>query len=371
MHDDTEDHPARATADVPALIATAGDDAVRAYRAFLADPVRTPGTRHKYRHTIGRFLRWAERRDLTLRSIAPAHTATYAAEMEATLSYNSVHNNLCAPRGLFRHLAASGALASNPFEHAKAPPVGFPLLDLLAFLAHLEEETLRLVFDDEPSALSLLERVRWPDGPICPHCGTPTFADSPVEAACTACGKAFTVMTNTMFADSPVPVRHWFTLLHRMYVELAGLPDQALAERLDISPADLLAAADRIQSAMAHQRLPAGDDLKPALDQRNRELIEEDSARAIIRYAEMTAIRDRLHRARAEGTGVDDLPPGMTLDEAIARIEERIGDDDHYVFTVEDGLLVRYRVDSPEDLDAIPPPSAGGPDDMQEAPDAR
>ena len=67
---------------------------------------------------------------------------------------------------------------------------------------------------------------------------------------------------------------------------------------------------------------------------------------AIIRYAEMTSVRDRLVRARAHGTPVDDLPPGFTLEQAVARIEENIAEEDCYVFTVEDGLLVRNPAES-------------------------
>jgi hypothetical protein len=46
--------------------------------------------------------------------------------------------------------------------------------------------------------------------------------------------------------------------------------------------------------------------------------------------------------ARAQGTFVDDLPPGMTLEEAIGKIEARIAEEDRYVIINDDGYLVRY-----------------------------
>jgi hypothetical protein len=374
MRDETEEQAGGPTADLPALIAAAGEPAVRAYREFLDDPVRTPGTRKNYAMYARRFFCWVESRGLTLATIDPPAIAAYKDEIARAKSWPVATLYLTPVRGVLGHLARAGVLPSNPCPRwitlgAATAAAGFPLLDLLAFLAHMEEESPRSIFDDESSALSLLERVRWPDGPICPHCATPTFADSPVEAACTACGRAFTVTTNTMFADSPVPVRHWFTLLHQMYVARAGLPDQELAERLGLSLAASLSAAGRIQDAMAHERLPAGEDLAHAIDRRNRELMQEDGVRSIIRYAELTAIRDRLHRARAEGGPVDDLPPGMTLDEAIARIAE----EDRYVFTVEDDLLVRHRIESDPGAGEVHPSEMAGDrtDGPQQAPDAR
>jgi hypothetical protein len=355
---------------VPALIAAAGDDAVRAYREFLADASSSTTAR------IRKFCRWAESRGLSLEAIDARAFVAYRTESARATSSPTAAVYLSSVRSLFRHLARSGVLPSNPCPDqitgiAEPARAGFPLLDLLAFLAHMEPESLRRIFDDEESALSLLEQARWPDGPICPHCATPTFADSPVEDACSACGRAFSVTMGTMFADSPLPVRHWFALLHRMSIECADLLDQELAERLGLSLAGLLSAAGRIHDAMVHEGLPADEDLGRTIERRNRELIEEDAVRSIIQYGELTAIRDRLHRARAEGTAVDDLPPGMTLDEAIARIEQRIAEEDRYVLTVEDGILTRHRIDSPEDLAALSRPSAGGADDMSEASDAR
>src|SRR5205085_1091921 len=97
----------------------------------------------------------------------------------------------------------------------------------------------------------------------------------------------------------------------------------------------------RIVEAAVQEGLPAGDDLKQAIAVRNKELIQDDVSRSIIEYAEMQAVRDRLVRARDEGTSVDDLPEGMTLAEAIERIEALIAEEDSYVITLEDGYLVR------------------------------
>ncbi|HMK99963.1 MAG TPA: transposase, partial [Acidimicrobiales bacterium] len=36
--------------------------------------------------------------------------------------------------------------------------------------------TLAKHFSDEAAAWELVERMRWPDGPVCPHCGDRNWA---------------------------------------------------------------------------------------------------------------------------------------------------------------------------------------------------
>ena len=50
-----------------------------------------------------------------------------------------------------------------------------------------------------------------------------------------------------------------------------------------------------------------------------------------------------------------DLPPGVTLDEAIETIEARIAEEDGYAYTLEDGYFVRRPADefTPPTEDAV------------------
>lgn len=83
-----------------------------------------------------------------------------------------------------------------------------------------------------------------------------------------------------------------------------------------------------------------------ALEVRDRELAQDQVVRAIKEYRELEAVRDRLVQARADGTPVDDLPPGMTLEEALATVEARIAEHDGYVYSLKDGYLVSSLADS-------------------------
>lgn len=76
-------------------------------------------------------------------------------------------------------------------------------------------------FDSEEKARAYLETVRWPDGPVCPHCHNhdekPIWKIEPNAKKkireglyhCSACNKQFTVTVGTIFEDSHIPLRKW------------------------------------------------------------------------------------------------------------------------------------------------------------------
>jgi hypothetical protein len=346
---------------VPTLIVSAGTAATQAYRDFLDDPMRQPGTNKVYGQRARGFLHWSQVQGLTLETIAADSVAAYAAEIRAMKSQHEAIIYLTPVRGLFRHLVASGVLAENPCDSSRAcepaksaqgpvdgkPPHrkptvgGFPLLDLLAMLGDMEAETLQQVFDDEDIAVSLLEQVRWPDGQKCPYCGADCGDSRPRRTVCRACAVPFAITTGTMFEELQVPVRAWFAVIHQLYFAESVLPNDELISRFGFSLSVLLALFRRLGEEIAREGIPLGDELKRAIEVRNKELMQEQAGRAIIRYAELEEVRDRLVRALEAGTSVDDLPEGMTLEQTIEALELRIADENRYVFTVEGGYLLR------------------------------
>ena len=92
-------------------------------------------------------------------------------------------------------------------------------------------ETLNLVeiarrFPDDATARAFLEKTRWPNGPVCPHCHGVNNA-SPITANvakkirpglynCRAeeCGKQFTVTVGTVFEASKVSLSNWLIAWH-------------------------------------------------------------------------------------------------------------------------------------------------------------
>src|SRR6201995_1018023 len=82
-------------------------------------------------------------------------------------------------------------------------------------------------FSDEDKAREFIEKLRWPDGPVCPHCGLidnayrlepkPSKKGTHVRKGvwkCGGCREQFTVTVGTIFEDSHIPVRKWLLAIH-------------------------------------------------------------------------------------------------------------------------------------------------------------
>ena len=71
------------------------------------------------------------------------------------------------------------------------------------------------IFHNEAKARDWLEAQIWPDGPICPHCGSyePTRLKGKSHRAgvyqCNDCRQQFTVTVGTLFERSKIPISKW------------------------------------------------------------------------------------------------------------------------------------------------------------------
>ena len=68
----------------------------------------------------------------------------------------------------------------------------------------------------EDDARATVERIRWPEGPVCPHCGATDhihkFEGKAHRAGvykCNDCGEQFTVTVKTIMEDTHLPLRIW------------------------------------------------------------------------------------------------------------------------------------------------------------------
>ena len=66
-------------------------------------------------------------------------------------------------------------------------------------------------FPDEAACLRCLERLRWPDGFVCPHCGEPgqAYRASRNRLMCPACRAQCSVTAGTLFDKTRTPLRSW------------------------------------------------------------------------------------------------------------------------------------------------------------------
>lgn len=346
--DDSHDPERTPPSGVPAIIAAAGEQAAAQYRAFFEGDSLRPSTRENYRYQVGRFLRWAERRGLTLAAVSHAETAAYLQEIRDELTPGSVIGHRTALRSFFRHLAEAAVLPDNPFldpgrrAGTAEDPGAFPLLSVMAMLAHMEERSRERIFSEEGIAFKLLEFVRWRDGRHCTQCGAPAEDSVPgTEDAsrpfrCPACGRTYDVTDGSPFAGSPLPLREGLSLLFQRYLSDEPTPDRGIGGEAAHQ------LAERIQASLACAGLSPGEALRWALERRDRELAQREIARDIIECAELQTARDALLKAKAEGATVADLPPDVTIEEAIERLEARMAEHDRYLIAEEDGYLV-YR----------------------------
>lgn len=105
---------------VPAIIAAAGNDAVRHYRAFFDQGSLGSNTCQVYGSIIRRFFGWAEKRGLALETIRGSDAEAFCDEV----CRGSTANYLSAIRRLFRHFASTGVLTANPLETRRARNAG-------------------------------------------------------------------------------------------------------------------------------------------------------------------------------------------------------------------------------------------------------
>lgn len=90
------------------------------------------------------------------------------------------------------------------------------------------------VFQDEAAAREALEAVRWPNGPVCPHCGNgdpekiakvegKKQSHRPGLFYCNECAGQFTVTVGTVFERSKVPLTKWWMAAHMLNAGKRGV----------------------------------------------------------------------------------------------------------------------------------------------------
>lgn len=112
-------------------------------------------------------------------------------------------------------------------------------------------------FHDEKAAFAKLESIVWPDGPVCPHCGS---AGKHYDLAKTRvglrkcgekeCRKQFTVRIGTVFESSHVPLHKWFQAVHLLCASKKGISSHQLHRVLEVTYKTAWFMSHRIREAM-------------------------------------------------------------------------------------------------------------------------
>ena len=75
-------------------------------------------------------------------------------------------------------------------------------------------QELQSWFADDQACLLYLEQLRWPDGFVCPSCGsTEAWRTAKARWMCTACGRQTSVTAGTIFHRIRTPLSTWFAVI--------------------------------------------------------------------------------------------------------------------------------------------------------------
>lgn len=110
-------------------------------------------------------------------------------------------------------------------------------------------------FRDDDAARKELERILWPSGPVCPHCGVVTHAYATkrpglYRCAEKGCRKDFTVTMRTIMERSKIPLHKWLQAFHLMTASKKGVSAHQLHRMLDVGYEAAWFMAHRIREAM-------------------------------------------------------------------------------------------------------------------------
>lgn len=118
-------------------------------------------------------------------------------------------------------------------------------------------------FTDDQAAREYLEDLLWPDGPICPHCGTINRAYATKRAGAYRCAEAecrkdFTVTMRTVMERSKIALHKWLQAFHLMCASKKGISAHQLHRTLGIGYEAAWFMCHRIREAMRDARQPPG-----------------------------------------------------------------------------------------------------------------
>jgi len=120
----------------------------------------------------------------------------------------------------------------------------------------------------EADAYKLLEKLRWADAPVCPHCDSKrVYFLNPVDGTgqrktrtgsesqrrvwkCGACRKQFSVLTGTIFHGTKISIRKWVLVIFEMCANKNGLAAREIERKYKLSPKSAWFMTHRIREAM-------------------------------------------------------------------------------------------------------------------------
>ncbi len=123
------------------------------------------------------------------------------------------------------------------------------------------------IFHDENAARAHFEAIRWPNGPVCPHCGNVDQSKihvlrgkshRPGLFQCNECREHFTVMVGGVMERSHIKLTKWAAAFHLMAASKKGVSAHQLHRMLGITYRSAWFLAHRVREAMKEDIGTAG-----------------------------------------------------------------------------------------------------------------
>jgi transposase-like protein len=110
-------------------------------------------------------------------------------------------------------------------------------------------------FHNEEAARKYLEAIRWPDGPVCPHCGSAVKPYKTARVGKYRCGdkdcrKDFTVRVGTVFEASHIPLHKWLLAAYLLCSSKKGISSHQLHRVLGLTYKTAWFMSHRLREAM-------------------------------------------------------------------------------------------------------------------------
>lgn len=123
-------------------------------------------------------------------------------------------------------------------------------------------------FYDEKAAFAYVESILWPQGPVCPHCGSmdrgyalkgvrskaseknPEGIERHGLYKCGECRKQYTVRKGTIFEESHCPLHKWLQAIHLICSSKKGISSHQLHRVLEVQYKTAWFLSHRIREAM-------------------------------------------------------------------------------------------------------------------------
>lgn len=113
------------------------------------------------------------------------------------------------------------------------------------------------IYNDADKAREHIEAIHWPEGPVCPHCGSVENitklqgkSTRPGVYKCNACTSPFTVTVGTVMEDSKIPLNKWLLAFALVNGSKKGISAHQLHRQLGITYKSAWFMAHRVREAM-------------------------------------------------------------------------------------------------------------------------